>query len=84
MAKTTAAKAAVGAAAPATVTITDHAMHAVHASAQPAQPAPPASIDWPPDQYTGIGGSYTRHPATGVRTPVLPTAPATGTDTAAA
>lgn len=50
----------------------------------PAPAVGPAAQTWPPDEYTGIGGSYTRNPTTGVRTPVSPLAPAAGTDTAAA
>lgn len=68
MSKRTAAPAAAGAAAPKAPPATT-----VHTYAPP-----------PRDEYTGIGGSYTRDPVTGVRTRVLPEAPDTGTDTAAA
>lgn len=74
MSKRTAALAAAGAAAPAPQSPT---ATAVHTSAQPTAPRPR-------DEYTGIGGNYTRDPVTGKRTRVPPEAPAAGTDTAAA
>ncbi|CAN7202700.1 hypothetical protein LJR118_000611 [Acidovorax sp. LjRoot118] len=80
--QTTADKAEAGAAAPASTTPTP-----VHTYAQkPAKPAhhlptPPR----PRDQFTGKGGTYTRDPATGERTPVKPEADqAPGEDSTAA
>lgn len=62
MSKRTAVSAEAGAAAPASVA--------------PTKSAAPAVQVWPPDQYTGIGGTYIRDPITGVRTPVKPEATA--------
>lgn len=42
----------------------------VQASAPPTAPT-----DWPPDEFTGLGGDYVRDPVTGVRTRVPPPAP---------
>ena len=72
MSKRTAVIAEAGAAAPASV-----------ASTTPAASAVPVG-GWPPDEFTGIGGTYIRDPVTGVRTRVPPEAPAQGEDTAAA
>lgn len=69
--KRTAVTAAAGSATPAAVQT-------------PAPAAPSATQTWPPDQYTGLGGTYMRDPITGVRTPVPPAAPATGEDPQAA
>ena len=70
--KATAPAAEAGAAAPATPPqATKPALH---------QPTPRR----PRDAYTGQGGSYTRDPATGERTPVPPVAPAAGDDTTTA
>ncbi len=74
MAKSTAAPAAAGAAAPvATPKATKPAHHL---------PTPPRARD----AYTGLGGTYTRDPATGKRTPVKPAAApaAAGADDTAA
>lgn len=72
MAKSTAAPAAAGAAAPvATPKATKPAHHL---------PTPPRARD----EFTGIGGTYMRDPATGVRTRVPPPAPAEGDDNTAA
>lgn len=68
MTKRTAATAGAGTAAPAPETKDT----TVHTCAHPR------------DEFTGIGGTYTRDPLTGVRTRVLPAAPADGADTAAA
>jgi len=68
MAKSTAAPAAAGAAAPVTTTATKPAKPAHHLPTAPR----------PRDQYTGKGGTYTRDPDTGQRTPVTPVAPAAG------
>ena len=61
--------AAAGIAAPAAEPATP-----VQTSAPPGKPAKPAyhlpSARPPRDAYTGRGGSYTRDPATGQRTPV--------------
>ncbi|MCT6721665.1 hypothetical protein [Acidovorax sp. K2F] len=72
MAKSTAAPAAAGAAAPvATPKATKPAHHL---------PTPPRARD----EFTGIGGTYMRDPATGVRTRVPPPAAAEGDDNTAA
>lgn len=72
MAKSTAAPAAAGAAAPvATPKPTKPAHHL---------PTPPRARD----EFTGIGGTYKRDPITGVRTRVPPPAPAEGDDNTAA
>lgn len=68
MAKTTAANAAVGAAAP--TTPTPPAKATKPAKPLHHQPTPPRARD----AYTGLGGTYTRDPATGLRTPVKPAA----------
>lgn len=85
MAKTTAADAAVGAAAPTTPTPGTPATAASTAPAnkatKPAHHQPTAPR--PRDDFTGLGGTYTRDPATGLRTRVPPPAPA-GEDTTAA
>jgi len=65
--KATAPGAEAGAAAPA-ATATKPAKPAHHLPTAPR----------PRDQYTGKGGTYTRDPATGERTPVTPVAPAAG------
>lgn len=80
MAKTTAADAAVGAAAP--TTPTPPAKATKPAKPLHHQPTPPR----PRDEHTGIGGTYTRDPATGQRTPVKPAAApaAAGADDTAA
>ena len=68
--KRTADPAAAGTAAPAT-NATDATP--VQTSAPPGKPPKPAhhlpSARAPRDAYTGKGGSYTRDPATGERTP---------------
>lgn len=70
--KATAPAAKAGAAAPATAKATQpNPLH---------QPTPRR----PRDAHTGKGGTYTRDPVTGQRTPVQPVASATGGDTAAA
>lgn len=72
MANSTSASAAAGAAAPvATPKPTKPAHHL---------PAPPRVRD----EFTGLGGTYTRDPATGLRTRVLPPATAEGDDNTAA
>lgn len=72
MAKSTAAPAAAGAAAPvATPKATKPAHHL---------PTPPRARD----EFTGIGGTYMRDPATGKRTRVPPPAEAEGDDNTAA
>ena len=75
MAKSTAASAAAGAAAPV-------------ATPNPTKPTKPAHhLPTPPrarDEFTGLGGTYTRDPATGKRTRVPPPAPAEGDDNTAA
>lgn len=54
-------------------------------SAAPAvQTSAQDNATWPPDQYTGLGGTYLRDPVTGVRTPVPSAAPAAGEGTQAA
>lgn len=72
MAKSTAAPAAAGAAAPV---------------ATPKPTKPPHHLPTPPrarDEFTGIGGTYMRDPATGKRTRVPPPAEAEGDDNTAA
>lgn len=32
-------------------------------------PMPEPEGGWPPDEFTGVGGSYVRDPLTGVRSP---------------
>lgn len=72
MAKSTAAPAAAGAAAPvATPKPTKPAHHL---------PTPPRARD----EFTGLGGTYMRDPATGKRTRVPPPAEAEGDDNTAA
>ena len=51
----------------------------------PVTPTVHPEAGWPPDEFTGIGGTYVRDPVTGVRTPVKPEAPvAPDSDTPAA
>ena len=75
MAKSTAAPAAAGAAAPV-------------ATPNPTKPTKPAhhlpTLPRARDEFTGLGGTYTRDPVTGKRTPVKPAAPVAGDDTTAA
>lgn len=75
MAKSTAAPAAAGAAAPV-------------ATPNPSKPTkPPHHLPTPPrarDEFTGLGGTYMRDPATGKRTRVPPPATAEGDDNTAA
>lgn len=40
--------------------------------AHPGTPVAEPEGGWPPDQYTGIGGSYVRDPLTGLRRPADP------------
>lgn len=78
--KTTADQAEAGAAAPASAT--DTAVH-TYAQTKPAHHLPTPRR--PRDQYTGKGGTYTRDPATGERTPVQSEAdPAPDDDSTAA
>ena len=74
MAKSTATPAAAGAAAPVAPPTAGKATKPAH-----HHPTPPR----PRDEYTGKGGTYTRDPATGQRTPVKPAAPTAGADTPA-
>ena len=81
--KATAPGADAGAAAPATTSTAAP----VHTSAQKAPKANPLHQPTPRrprDEHTGMGGTYTRDPETGQRTPVKPAAPADGEDTATA
>lgn len=81
--QTTADKAEAGAAAPASTTDTLVHTYAQHKPAKPAHHLPTERR--PRDQYTGKGGTYTRDPQTGERTPVQPEADqAPGDDTPAA
>lgn len=81
--QTTADKAEAGAAAPASTAATP-----VHTYAQPKPGKPTHHLPTPRrprDEYTGVAGTYTRDPETGVRTPVQPEAdPAPGDDPTAA
>ena len=67
--KATAPGAEAGAAAPAATTDNSAATTNVHTSAQPAHPP---MVDYPPDEYTGLGGEYVRDPVTGIRTRATP------------
>lgn len=67
--KATAPGAEAGAAAPAATTDTSAATTNVHTSAPPAHPP---TADYPPDEYTGLGGEYVRDPVTGIRTRATP------------
>lgn len=80
--RATAPGAEAGAAAPA-ATSTAAPVH-TSAQAPKANPLHQPTTRRPRDEHTGKGGTYTRDPATGLRTPVKPAAPAEGEDTATA
>ena len=55
--------------------VTAEAGAAASTSDAPVTPTVHPEGGWPPDEFTGIGGTYVRDPVTGVRTPVKSEAP---------